>query len=215
MAEEIKAHEKSTRIEITITVLLGIVTILGALAAYFSALWGGEQNSNYIKSVAEKNRSSTIYLDAMNDLTSFQMSDMKDDMIYSEWKQHMEKGDPDASYYFTKLSEGLQKDLADDPKDVSQYDKEQEQMLAEIGGRIDESEKIGNEADVLMQKGQDANKFGDGFTLCTVLFTVVLFFLGLASLKTKESIQKSYVIIAVVVMVLSIIRFVTIPFPPL
>ncbi len=207
-------NEKSTKLEIIITALLGLATILGATAAFFAALWGGEQNSNYTKSISETNHANTIYLEALNEHSSFELGDLKDDLIYSEWKQNMEKGDNQhAQYFFTKLSEGLQKDLADNPADVSEYEKEQDEKLKSIMTRFKESEENHKKADELLQKGQDANKYGDDFTLCTVLFTVVLFFLGLASLKTKGSIQKTYVIMASVVLLFSIIRMVTIPFP--
>lgn len=78
--------------------------------------------------------------------------------------------------FFTKLSPGLQKDLADDPKDVSEYDKEQTAYLDSINARMDESDHMNDSAKVLLNKGNVANKYGDDFTLCTVLFTVVLFF---------------------------------------
>lgn len=211
---EISKNEKSTKLEITITVLLGIATILGATAAFFAALWGGEQNSNYTKSISETSHANTIHLEALNEYSSFEMGDLKDDIIYSEWKNNVQKGDKeDAQYFFTKLSEGLQKDLADNPADVSEYEKEQEEKLTSIMTRFKESVENHKKAEELLQKGQDANKNGDDFTLCTVLFTVVLFFLGLASLKTKGSIQKAYVIMASIVLLLSIIRMVTIPFP--
>ncbi len=206
--------EKATKIEIIITVLLGIATILGAFAAYCSALWGGEMQSSYSKSITVTNHANTAYLDALNDITAFQMNDMKDDIIYTQWKDNTEKGDKeDAQYFFGKLSEGLQKDLLNDPKDVSEYEKEQAVHLEGIMTRMKESENMNDSAKVLMDKGSVANKVGDDFTLCTVLFTVVLFFLGLASLKTHSTIQKSYVIIAVVILILTFVRMVTIPFP--
>ena len=214
MAEEKNKKEKSTKLEIVITVLLGIATVLGATAAFFAALWGGEQNASYTKSISETSHANTIYLEALNEYSSFEMGDLKDDIIYSQWKENTRKGDKeDALYFFTKLSEGLQKDLVDNPADVSEYEKEQDEKLKSIMARFKESEENHKKAEELLQKGQDANKYGDNFTLCTVLFTVVLFFLGLASLKTKEHLQKTYVIIACVVLVLSIIRLVTIPFP--
>lgn len=213
MAEELKA-EKATKIEITITVLLGVATVLGAFAAYCAALWGGNQQSFYTQSLAETNRANTIYLEALNDLTGFGMNDFKDDIIYSEWKKNAERNDPDALYFFGKLSEGLQKDLQDDnPSDMSEYEKEQIRDLAAIETRFQHSEDTLKSAAVLLQKGQDANKNGDDFTLCTVLFTVVLFFLGIASLKTKQSLQKAYVVIACVILLLSIVRMFTVPFP--
>lgn len=206
--------EKATKLEVFITVLLGVTTILGAFAAYCSALWGGEMQTSYTQSVTVTNHSNTIYLEALSDLNSFEVNDMKDDIIYTQWKDNSEKGDvEDATYFFSKLSEGLQKDLKDDPKDVSEYEKEQAANLDSINARLKESETLNDSAKVLLTKGNNANKVGDDFTLCTVLFTVVLFFLGLASLKTHSTMQKTYAILAVVILVLSLVRMVTIPFP--
>lgn len=220
MAEDTKQStvkhepEKATKLEIIITVLLGLTTILGAFAAYCSALWGGEMQSNYTQSVTVTNHGNTIYLEALSDLNSFEVNDMKDDIIYSQWKDNTEKGDTeDAAYFFTKLSPGLQKDLSEDPKDVSEYDKEQSAYLDSIMARMDEADHHNDSAKVLLTKGNGANKYGDDFTLCTVLFTVVLFFLGLASLKTHSTMQKTYVMLGVAIFVLSLIRMVTIPFP--
>ena len=220
MAEDTKQSaekhepEKATKLEIIITVLLGLTTILGAFAAYCSALWGGEMQSSYTQSVTVTNHGNTIYLEALSDLNSFEVNDMKDDIIYSQWKEKSEKGDTeDAAYFFTKLSPGLQKDLSEDPKDVSEYDKEQSAYLDSIMARMDEADHHNDSAKVLLTKGNGANKFGDDFTLCTVLFTVVLFFLGLASLKTHSTMQKTYVMLGVAIFVLSLIRMVTIPFP--
>ncbi len=211
---DLPVNEKATKLEIIITVLLGITTILGAFAAYCSALWGGEMQTSYTQSVTVTNHANTIYLEALSDLNSFEVNDMKDDIIYSQWKDNTEKGDTeDAAYFFTKLSDGLQKDLKDDPKDVSEYEKEQTAYLDSINARMKESEELNDSAKVLLTKGNNANKVGDDFTLCTVLFTIVLFFLGLASLKTHSAMQKTYVILAVVILVLSLVRMVTIPFP--
>lgn len=206
--------EKATKLEVIITIFLGITTVLGAFAAYCSALWGGEMQTSYTQSVTVTNHANTIYLEALSDMNSFQVNDMKDDIIYSQWKDNTAKGDvEDATYFFSKLSEGLQKDLLDNPKDVSEYDKEQARDLDSIMSRMHESDQLNDSAKVLLSKGNGANRFGDDFTLCTVLFTVVLFFLGLASLKTHSTMQKTYVILAVVILVSSLIRMVTIPFP--
>jgi hypothetical protein len=206
--------EKASKIEIAITILLGITTILGAFAAYCSALWGGEMQTNYSSSITVTNHANTFYLEALNDLTSFEMNDMKDDIIYTQWKNNLKKGETeDARYYFSKLSLGLQKDLSDDPKDVSEYSKEQAAELDGINARLKTSELMTDSAKTLMEKGNKANKVGDDFTLCTVLFTVVLFFLGLASLKTRSTIRSTYVILAVVILVLSFVKLMMIPFP--
>jgi len=55
MADNTK-DEKATKLEIIITVLLGLATVLGAFAAYCAALWGGNQQSFYTQSLAETGR---------------------------------------------------------------------------------------------------------------------------------------------------------------
>jgi hypothetical protein len=170
--------------------------------------------SSYSKSITETNHANTVYLEALNDLSAFEMDDLRDDIIYSQWKENLQKGDQqDALYFFSKLSEGLQKDLAEDPADVSEYERQQLATADSIQAQFVLANKMHDDAEELMNKGNDANKHGDDFTLCTVLFTIVLFFLGLASLKTKPGIQKIYVIMASVVLVISMVRLLTIPFP--
>jgi hypothetical protein len=208
------AGEKTTRHELIVTILLGAATVLGALAAYSAALWGGEQQSSYAKSIAGTNEANTVYLEALSDLSAFEMNDMRDDILYTQWKDNNEKGDiEDAKYFFSKLSVGLQNDLSDNPADVSEYEKEQQSTLDSINGQFILADQQHDAADSLMQRGNVANKYGDDFTLCTVLFTVVLFFLGLASLKTKPVIQKTYLVLACIIFVLSLVRMLTIPFP--
>ncbi len=213
-AQVTTSPEKTSRLEIIITVLLGAATVLGALAAYNAALWGGELQSSYAKSIAGTNEANTVYLEALNDLSAFEMNDLRDDIMYTQWKDNNAKGDvEDANYFFSKLSPGFQKDLLDDPQDVSAYEKEQQEQLDSINAQFLLANRQHDTADSLMARGNTANKHGDDFTLCTVLFTVVLFFLGLASLKTKPVIQYTYVILACVIFLLSVIRLVTIPFP--
>ena len=219
MTEEIRKPEEksemSDRLEIIITVLLGLTTLLGATAAYFSALWGGTQHSNYSKCIAGTNHANTIYLEALGDMSSLDMDDLKDDTLYAEWKQNVSKGDPDAKYYFARLSEGLQKDLQDNPNDISEYEKEQADKIKQIEATFKEADANHDTADSLMQAGELANKNGDGFTLMTVMFTIVLFFLGLASLKTKKKLRKIYVGFSVVILIAAIIKMLTLPFPSL
>lgn len=100
-AEKPAEPEKATKLEIIITILLGVTTILGAFAAYCSALWGGEMQTSYTQSVTVTNHGNTIYLEALSDLNSFEVNDMKDDIIYSQWKENSEKGDTEDAAYFS------------------------------------------------------------------------------------------------------------------
>jgi len=112
--------------------------------------------------------------------------------------------------------------LQENPNDLTEYEKEMIEKEKSIRARFEEADERFDSADELMKKGNEANGYGDDyeangygddFTLCTVLFTVVLFFLGLASLKTKESLQKAYVGIGGFILLFTVIRMLTLPFP--
>lgn len=213
-AAEKEADEKADGYEIYTTILIGLATVLGALSAYYAALWAGESQTNYTLAIQEQGRANTAYLEVLNDYTEWEMDGFKDDILYSEWKNNLERNDPDAEYFFSQLSEGLQKDLKDNPNDdMANYNKEQEAREKELEERFDDTDAQSDSAKIILQKGQDANGYGDKFTFATVLLTIVLFFGGLSALKSKKQLKKIYLSIATIVLILSIIRIFTVPFP--
>lgn len=206
-------NEKSDVYEIFTTIIIGLATVLGALCAYYSSLWSGDSQTSYIQAINNQSVANTQYLEVLNDYTQFEMNEFKDDIIYAEWKKHLKSGDADADYYFSKLSEGFQKDLQEDAEDISNYEKQQEAALEDIMTRFLQSDSLSQQARTIMEKGQKAGGYGDKFTFATVLFTVVLFFGGLASLKTKKHLKKVYLILAMIVFVFASITFLQTPFP--
>jgi hypothetical protein len=203
----------SDKYEIYTAVLIGLATFLGALSAYFSVLWSGESQESYIQAVRYQSEANTIYLETLNDMTQLEMDGFQDEMFYAEWKNNLEKGDPDADYFFSLLSEGYQKDLKEDPSNTTNWDNEQKQKLAQFEEAFIQVGVLGDSADIHMKKGQEANKYGDDFTFATVLLTIVLFFGGLSALKTKDKIRIIYTAFAGVILIVSLIRILTVPFP--
>lgn len=205
--------EKSDVYEIFTTIIIGLATVLGALCAYYSSLWSGDSQTKYIQAINGQSTSNTQYLEVLNDYTQFEMNEFKDDIIYAEWKKHLKAGDPDADYYFSKLSEGFQKDLQEDAENISNYEKQQEEALEDIMARFHQSDSLSQQSKQNMEEGQKAGSYGDKFTFATVLFTVVLFFGGLASLKTKKHLKKVYLGLSLIVFILASITFLQAPFP--
>lgn len=208
--------EKHDKYDLYITIILGLATLCGAAAAYFSALWGGELQTSYIQAVNQRQEANTLYLDAANQKEDWEFSSFKDDMFYIQWKENSEKGDPDASYYFSQLSEEYQADLNDgDGNDTKNYEQKERERLENIESTFATADSLFESGEKQMAYGQEANKNGDQFTLSTVLFTIVLFFGGLAGLKATEQYKRYYLIIAAVVFVLSLIKMLTSTFPPM
>ncbi|HEX2788599.1 MAG TPA: hypothetical protein VHP32_11935 [Ignavibacteria bacterium] len=207
--------EKHDKYDLYITIILGLATLCGATAAYFSALWGGELQTSYAQAVNYRQEANTLYLDAANQKEDWEFTSFKDDMFYIQWKESVQRGDPDAAYYFSQLSEEYQKDLTDTTGGETNYEQGEQQRLAELEATFEVADSIFTLSEQKMTYGQEANRNGDQFTLSTVLFTIVLFFGGLAGLKATESYKRYYLIIAAVVFVLSLIKMLTSPFPPL
>lgn len=208
--------EKSDKYDLYITIILGLATLCGAAAAYFSALWGGELQTNYIQAVNHRQEANTLYLDAANQKEDWEFSSFKDDMFYIQWKENVEKGDPDAPYYFSQLSEEYQTDLTDgDSENYANYEQKEKERLENIEATFETADSLFELGEKQMAYGQEANTNGDEFTLSTVLFTIVLFFGGLAGLKATEKYKRYYLIIAAVIFVLSLVKMLTSTFPPM
>jgi hypothetical protein len=207
--------EKHDKYDLYITIILGLATLCGATAAYFSALWGGELQTSYTLAVNYRQEANTLYLDAANQKEDMEFSSFKDDMFYIEWKNNVEKGDPDADYYFSQLSEEYQADLKDTAGGETNYETGLKSRLEDLEATFDTADSLFDLSEQQLTYGQTANKNGDQFTLATVLFTIVLFFGGLAGLKATENYKRYYLIIAAVVFVLSLIKMLTSTFPPL
>ncbi len=205
--------EKSDKYEIYTAILIGLATFLGALSAYFSVLWSGQSQEAYIQAVRLQGDANTYYLENLNQLTQLQMDGFQDEMFYAEWKNNLQKGDPDAAYYFSLLSEGFQKDLQENPENATNWEKEFGDKIAALEQQFSEVDAMSDSAETFMKKGQEANNHGDDFTFATVLLTIVLFFGGLAALKTKDKVRVIYMVFAGIILVISIVRIVTVPFP--
>lgn len=213
--DEVKPKEphKSDKYEIYTAILIGLATFLGALSAYYSVLWAGKSQESYVMAIKHQSDANTMYLETLSDYTQLEMDEFKDDIFYSEWKNNLEKGDPDADYYFGLLSEGYQKDLKEDPEDYANWEKQHQEKVDELESRFEDAEVLSDSADAYMNKAQISGNNGDDFTFATVLLTIVLFFGGLAALKTKDKLRIGYTVFGGVILVISIIRILTVPFP--
>jgi len=209
-------------LEIFVVVLIGVATALGALAAYFSTLWSGSSISSYNKAIMSMSESNTMYLQYLNDYTSEDLRNLKDDLLYLQWKNLAAQGDEDADYVFSRLSPEIQADLTtamesngdSSGQDVmSEEEKAWEQRMTELDQTFEDSQAIYDEAQAEMKKGEDANGWGDKFTFSTVLFTVVLFLAGLSTTTEKSMFKTIYTGAAFVLFVYALISFLMIPFP--
>lgn len=220
MEESSKKNEDS-KIEIldySVAILLGIATILGTLSAYYSTLWGGNQAQSYVKGIMTMSESSTRYLEALHDYNTLEMTDFKDDFIQSQWHEaYNKRNEADMAYFEAKMSEELAKiyKASDDSAQIAaeQYGEALDLKIADLGSRMDSAIILNATAKKVIIEGDKANEYGDKFTFVTVLFTVVLFFGGMAAITHRLKLKMIYVAISVLMFIYSTISMFVIPFP--
>jgi len=143
-----------------------------------------------------------MYLQYLNDYTSEDLRNLKDDMLYLQWKQFSASGDEDADYVFGRLSPEIQVDLnksiesdgaeTSNQAVMTEEEKVWEQRMVELDQSFEDSQVLYDDAQAEMQKGEEANDWGDRFTFSTVLFTVVLFLAGISTTTEKVIIKTIY-----------------------
>ena len=213
MSEE-KENRREKLIENFTAVLLAITTTFGAWAAYYSTLWGGKANEQSVQSIMTLSNSNTSYLEALSDLSNTKLDEMKDDIFYLEWKQMITNKDPDSAYYFGRLNPALQEDILKKTSDsTNKYDATLAENYNLINAKLASSDSVYAQAISTMESGQKAGGEGDRFTLITVLYTIVLFFAGLASLKTSHRLKLIYLVCSSLVFIGTTVFFFTLPFP--
>jgi hypothetical protein len=210
MADE---SRKEKFIENVTAILLAFTTTFGAWSAYHNSLWGGKSNEKFIQSIMTLSNSNTSYLESLSDLSNTKLDEMKDDIFYVEWKNMVAQKDPDSAYYFSRLNPSLQTDILNGTSaSTNRYEAEMVEMYKLINEKLAASDSVYTEAIVQMGEGQKAGEHSDDFTLITVLYTIVLFFAGFASLKTSTRLKLIYLSCALVVFIGTTVFFFTLPF---
>lgn len=197
-------------------VLLGLTTTLGAAAAYYNSLWSGSSNENFIHAVMNMNEANAGYLAVMNRATDNKLDEMKNDLYYVQWRQMREQKDADSAYFFSGLDTSFQSDLLHaDAVDFasSRYGKMIEARNVELHHIIAAADSTSKSGLQKLEAGQKEGKHGDDFTLITVLYTVVLFFAGFASLRSSTRLRMIYLVCATTVFIGTTIWFLMLPFP--
>jgi len=218
-----KNEGKSMLLDYSIALVIGIATIFGAWCAYYSALWGGNQASSYVKGIMAMSESSTEYLEALNNYNTNYLSDFKDDFYEVQWKEAVKNKDYQGADDFEVLmSEKLQiiyeaNNTAEDDSTydaaILAYNEADSLEYVEIVSQIDSSVVKYDKAKLSIVKGDEANGHGDSFTFATVLFTIVLFFGGMAALSEQRKMKLVYGVAMLVMFVYSTYTMFIIPSP--
>ena len=236
MAEENKTTEntetntkqrrsKEDILEIIIAVFLGITALATAWASWIGSLHGGNMSTNYTKSnnlAADGNaRWNEASQSLMQDMQVWNMiSDYQVEILYAS-----ETGDGDKAYesaYKIKFicADNLTQEMADLIGYDFNYDADQiiswvqEDERATTSPFADEdAQAVLAESEAVLAEGQTDNTRGDTFNLVTVIYSVVLFMLGIVGTFRRLPNRMLITIVAIAGFLFGTIYMFTIPFP--
>lgn len=216
----IKKFFKENTISALTAVFLGIATLLVAWAGWIGALHDGNQAGNYTKSNnlaaegnAEYNVEAQVYISDL--FTWNSISGLRLDREAAK-----ERGDStevkviDAKIEkikqnncSTRLLEAMKK-LEAEGKDTSPFEDEEF-----VSGYFDDARKLLEDSQKHLEEGEIDNQRSDSYQLASVLYSLVLFLLGIIGVLNDYQSRKFLLVFSVCILVLAIIYMLTIPMP--
>lgn len=203
-----------------VAIFLGITTLLVACAGWIGSLHGGIQSINFTKSNnlaskgnAEYNVAAQIYL---SDLFSWNtIFNLKLDMESAK-----EKGNEDEAKVIEMKIQKIMKENCSpklleyinstnlDSETKSPFEKEDF-----VNSYFETAKELLDESQEVMEEGKRDNLRGDSYKLVTVIYSLVLFLLGIVGILKDFQNRKILFIFSVVILVLGIIYMLRIPMP--
>lgn len=236
---ESKSKDWDKIIELIIVIMLGVTALLTAWASWIGSLHGGNQATNYTTSNNIASEGNSEYNAGVQELNQDMLlwndiSDMQIDIIFAREMEDEVTVEKVCYQLFYKLDENLSEDMAnaigwnyqlseeeqndptgtilawlDDPKSMTSpfYD---EEFLSNYFATANE---LLAQSQAVLSQGSEDNSNGDAFGLVTVIYSVVLFLLGIAGSFKSEKNKIAIIVISIVAFVAATIYMVTIPMP--
>ena len=222
-SDEGKTLKKSiwteNKIEIITAILLGMTALLTAWATWIGSLHGGIQAINFTKSNNISSEAGTVYdyelqVFIADSMTWNKIVDYSFELVLAEADGNQNKAEllkdkiktytkQNASEILKEAIKWMNKNDADSPFDMPGIT---EKYFAEAKGKF-------QEAHDLLMEGQNDNARGDAYNLVTVLFSIVLFLLGVVGIFKRLPNRVVVLSIAVVILIGAAIYMLTIPLP--
>ena len=211
-------NEKKLRI--LVAVFLGITTLLVAWAGWIGSLHGGLQAINFTRSNnlasegnAEYNVAAQIYL---SDLFAWNtIFNLKLDMETAK-----EKGnDEEAEIIEMKLQKIMKENCSQKLLEAIDWENLESETKSPfenedfVNGYFETAKKKLDESQKALEEGKQDNLRGDSYKLVTVIYSLVLFLLGIVGILKDFQNRKVLFIFSVVILCFGIIYMLTIPMP--
>ena len=226
--EEVKAEEtpkkksfiSEAKLEMLIAIFLGITAVLTAWATWIGSLHGGNQSTNYTKSNNAASDANSMYNEALQNFVT-------DTLIWNaitEYRFDMElaemKGDSEqAKLINEKIDKIIEDSCSEEFQKAINWAFEQEYDVSPFmkegyaESYYTEANEMYEEAQALLKEGMQDNKNGDTYNLVTVIYSLVLFLLGIIGIFKNIPNRFAVFVVAVILLILAVIFMVRIPMP--
>ena len=219
-AETEKKGISEEKLEIIIAVLLGVTAILTAWAGWIGSLHGGNQATNYTQSNNLSSMGNSMYNEAAQDY----MQDMLlwntiYDYAFDAEIAELNNKTAEAELIQEKIDKLIQDNCSERFAEAIDWALSQEEDVSpfEMEGYVDgyfaEANAVLEEADALLEEGKTDNANGDAYGLVTVIYSLVLFLLGIVGIFKKIPNRVLIAVFACVCLLLATIYMLTIPMP--
>ena len=227
-------------IEVITVILLGITALLTAWATYAGSIHSGNQATNYAKSNNLSSDGNSQYNEAVQNLaqdmeTWNTIAAYQADIIYAD-----SVGDQDAIEEKAKklqwfCSDNLTDDMAaaigydldafndgkDDTKDIVDWINDESDIAINspfndeefVNSYYTDALAILDESQQAIEQGQEDNANSDKFSLVSVIYSVVLFLLGIVGVFKNKNNKLVILAISIVCLLVAFIFMLTIPLP--
>lgn len=208
------------KLGVLVAIFLGITTLLVAWAGWIGSLHGGIQAINFTKSNnlaaegnAEYNVAAQIYL---SDLFSWNtIFNLKLDMAAAKEKGNEEEAKIIEIKIQKIMKENCSPKLLEVIDDINIENETNSPFENEAfaNSYFETAKNLLDESQKVMEEGKKDNLRGDSYKLVTVIYSLVLFLLGIVGILKDFQSKKMLFIFSVVILILAIIYMLTIPMP--
>ena len=211
---------KENTISALTAVFLGLATLLVAWAGWIGALHEGNQAGNYTRSNnlaaegnAEYNVEAQVYISDLftwNTISSMQLDkevakergDLDEVKVIEAKIEKIKKNNCSP-----KLLEAIKKMEAEGKKE-SPFDNEEY-----VNSYFTEAKELLDKSQSALEEGEEDNRRSDSYELASVLYSLVLFLLGIIGVLNDYQSRKMLLVFSVCILIAAVIYMITIPMP--
>ena len=215
-----KSFISEAKLEMLIAIFLGITAVLTAWATWIGSLHGGNQATNYTKSNNVASDANSEYNEAFQSMVQDMMTwnaimEYKFDAMLAETRGDMTQSEMIMEKVEQIVKDNCTEEFAD--AILWAFDQEEGTSPFEKEGFIDsyyaEAEEKYQESQDLLEEGMRDNKNGDTYNLVTVIYSLVLFLLGIIGIFKNIPNRFLVFVVAVILLIAATVFMFTIPMP--